>query len=107
MRPEALATLVAVAALVAGALLALGCEEGPPPAGRVGEVSIEPAPPALTRLTEVQYQNAVRDLLGDGLALPPQLEPDLRADGLRAIGATVAAVSPRGVELYADAAASW
>ncbi len=65
-----------------------------------------PAAPVLTRLTQAQYRNAVRDLLGDDLALPATLEPDAAADGLLAAGAAVTTVSPRGAELYEEAALS-
>lgn len=82
----------------------LACEEGPPPVA--GTVALEPAEPRLSRLTVRQYRNTVRDLLGDGLALPPTLEPDVRVEGFAAIGASVATVSGRGVELYEEAAQS-
>ena len=60
--------------------------------------------PALRRLTRAQYNNAMRDLLGDGLILPTNLEPDKSTDGLRAIGASLTTISPRGVEQFEDAA---
>lgn len=90
-------------------LLALpACEEGPPPdpvrAGAGAAPQIVPAAPRLSRLTRARYLNSLRDLLGDDLALPSALEPDVEADGLLAIGAGTAAVSPRGIELYEDAA---
>jgi len=60
--------------------------------------------PTLRRLTSVQYRNAISALLGDGLVLSMSLEPDQTTDGLRAIGASLTTISPRGVELYEDAA---
>ena len=57
-----------------------------------------PAPARLARLTRLQYHNAVRDLFGPDVAPPSALEPDTAVDGLRAVGATVNALSPRGVE---------
>ena len=66
--------------------------------------SLTPAPPALTRLTRSQYANAVRELLGEGITVPAQLEPDVAFDGLFAIGASITPVSERGVELFEDAA---
>ena len=60
--------------------------------------------PTLRRLTRVQYDNAITALLGGGLVLPSSLEPDQVTDGLQAIGSSLTTISPRGVELYEDAA---
>ncbi|MEC8192623.1 MAG: DUF1592 domain-containing protein [Myxococcota bacterium] len=60
--------------------------------------------PTLRRLTRSQYDNAIRELLGDGLVLPSNLEPDEATDGLQAIGASLTTISPRGVEQYESAA---
>ena len=71
------------------------------------EVEVAPPPsPVLVRLTDAQYRATVRALFGADVALPPSLEPDLSVHGLLAIGAGVASASPRGVELYFDAARS-
>mgnify|MGYP002632698679 CR=1 FL=1 len=67
---------------------------------------VEPAPTALRRLTTAQYHNAVHDLFGAGVVVPPGLEPDVEDGGLIALGASVATVSPRGVEQYETAAYS-
>ena len=72
-------------------------DHGPAPA-------VEAPAPTLRRLTWPQYEQTVRDLLGDDLALPSRLEPDSRIDGLPSIGATVMSVSAWGVERYEDAA---
>ncbi len=63
-----------------------------------------PAPAGLRRLTTPQYLQSVQDLLGAGLTLPTNLEPDTLVDGLSAIGATEVPISARGVELYDQAA---
>ncbi len=69
------------------------------------EVVVDPAAaPVLARLTDAQYRATVRALFGPDVALQPQLEPDTSVQGLLAIGASVAATSPRGVELYFDSA---
>ncbi len=65
-----------------------------------------PAEAHLTRLTAAQYRNTVRDVLGEGLALPPQLEPDLPSAGLVAIGASESTISGWGVEQYENGAFS-
>jgi hypothetical protein len=48
----------------------------------------------------------VQDLLGQGLALPSTLEPDVSLGGLFSAGASVTTISPRGTELYEEAARS-
>lgn len=65
-----------------------------------------PAPAQLSRLTRLQYHNAVRDLFGPDIAPPSSLEPDAQVDGLRAIGASVTSLSPRGVEQAYEGAKS-
>lgn len=96
--------LALVAAAVALAGLG-GCDDaqpsGPP---ETAAVAFEPAPASMRRLTDAQYRTAITDLLGDDLVLPGSLEPDGRFAGSIALGATVRAVSERGVEQYGDAA---
>lgn len=65
---------------------------------------VDPGPPTLRRLTQAQYENAVRDLFGHDLFVPPDLEPDFRQSGLVTVGAASVAISPRGVERYESAA---
>jgi hypothetical protein len=60
--------------------------------------AVNPEPPTLRRLTNAQYANTVRDLLGADVVLPGELDPDERFFGLLALGASRTAVSPRGVE---------
>lgn len=64
------------------------------------EPDVELPSPSLRRLTRSQYDNAIGELLGDGLVLPSNLEPDQTTDGLLAIGASLTTISPRGVEQY-------
>jgi hypothetical protein len=83
-----------VASALAGLLICISAcgssaEYGPDP---------ELSEPALRRLTEAQYIHAIEDLFGDDLFVPTGLEPDLRARGLVSVGASLASVSPRGVE---------
>lgn len=85
--------------LVVAALGVAACGETPPE-----PPSVEPQPPVLRRLTQAQYENAVADLFGADVFVPPDLEPDLRLDGLQSLGVSAAAVSPRGVERYEEAA---
>lgn len=70
---------------------------------RGDEPVVAAGPAGLRRLTAAEYANAVTDLFGDGLVLPTALEPDLDVDGLNEVGASIAAISPLGVERYEDA----
>lgn len=60
--------------------------------------------PSLRRLTTIQYQNSLRDLFGDAVTIPSNLEPDSSLSGLKAIGASTLAVSARATELFETAA---
>lgn len=62
--------------------------------------------PTLRRLTATQYANSIHAVLGDAVVIPTSLEPDVPADGLLAVGASLTALSPRGVEQYETAAYS-
>ncbi len=90
------------AAVVLGA-----CETATPEpeAFQRGEQPAYEAQPAqLRRLTYSQYVHTIDDLFGVGLVLPSVLEPDTRADGLYAVGASVTSISSLGVERYEGAA---
>lgn len=69
---------------------------GPPP-------EVAGSAPVLRRLTESQYDHALRDLFGDDLYIPDSPEPDLRLNGLGRVGASSVTISPRGVERYESA----
>lgn len=86
----------------------LGCAQSSEPvvSDRAAYPDIEPEAPVLKRLTRAQYHNVVRDLFGPDVTVAGQLEPDVPADGLLTVGASVTTISPRGVELYEDAARS-
>ncbi len=63
-----------------------------------------PAPGGVKRLTTAQYHNTLRDLFGDKVALPTDLEPDTLVSGSATVGAARVALSGTGVEKYAAAA---
>ena len=86
---------------VAPLVLLMACSTGPEPTPPDG---FEPAAPVMRRLTESQYENVVLAVFGDEIVLPARLDPDVTVDGLQAIGASKITISPRGVELYEDAA---
>lgn len=60
--------------------------------------SLRPEAPTLRRLTNDQFSNTVRDLLGADTVIPGELDPDSRVAGFLNAGASVAAFSPRGTE---------
>ncbi len=76
-----------------------------PRPGSDGEtLPFEPFEAAMQRLTIAQYQNSVNDILGPGLDVPSDLEPDTTISGFVSIGASRTTISPTGVEKYEDAA---
>jgi Protein of unknown function (DUF1592)/Protein of unknown function (DUF1588)/Protein of unknown function (DUF1595)/Protein of unknown function (DUF1585)/Protein of unknown function (DUF1587) len=81
-----------------------GTGRGPDGASASAPQSFTPAPAALRKLTLLQYQNSVRDLLGSDIKLPEELEPDSSLNGFFAIGAAKATVSPSGAEKLETAA---
>lgn len=99
-------TCIALVLAAAG----LACKDEPagvPPADtldRGPQPTVEPASPALRRLTQTQYENAVLDLFQADLYVPDRLEPDNEVEGLLSVGASTTSVSAYGVELYEDAA---
>lgn len=73
-----------------------------PPSGPVGPATATLR--ASQRLTQAQYKNAIRDLFGKEIVVPPALEPDVAFDGFDAVGASTSTISARGVEQYEAAA---
>ena len=68
------------------------------------EPPIELEEPRLRRLTEQQYINSVQDVFGTEIFVPTDNEPDSRSRGFLQVGASSAAISPRGVERFEAAA---
>lgn len=108
-----------LAALTAGLIVA--CRGGAidqnlePPPDEIPKMEEEkertPTPPPpfapiearLHRLTRVQYENTIRDLLGD-VAIPTDLEVDTPLHGFTTVGASNLTVGPRAAEQYEQAA---
>jgi hypothetical protein len=67
-------------------------------------VDVEAGPVALRRLTADQYSSSIRDVLGKHITVPRRIDPDDRRDGLLAVGASFASVTPSGFEKYEAAA---
>ena len=78
-------------ALVAGGLL-IGCGDAADrtPGG----------PVAMRRLTEAQYRQTIADLFGDDIEVVGRFEPDVRQEGLLAVGASEVTITPVGFEQY-------
>ena len=71
----------------------------PPPAA-----AFTPAPSTLRRLTTTQYRNTIADLLGAGVTLKTELEPDTALDGFASIGAARVSLSASATEQFDTAA---
>jgi hypothetical protein len=52
------------------------------------------------RLTEAEYRQAIADILGTDIKVSGRFEPDMRADGLLAVGTAKVTVTPAGFEQY-------
>jgi len=81
--------LLAAGLVLAGSLS--GCQREP---------EATDAPPQLRRLTEAQYRQTIADLFGADIRIVGRFEPDLRVDGLLAVGSAKVSVSPAGIEQY-------
>lgn len=97
--------------LMAGLLGVAGCNGDPAPQPADADASargpapeVTPASPALRRLTQTQFGNAITDLFEGELYIPTNIEPDNEVEGLLSLGASTTSVSSYGVELYEDAA---
>ncbi|MGY8962342.1 MAG: DUF1592 domain-containing protein [Rhodospirillales bacterium] len=64
------------------------------------EPEISGAPPDMRRLTDAQYVNAITDIFGPQIKVESQADPLLRTDGLLAVGARSARITPAGFERY-------
>jgi hypothetical protein len=58
------------------------------------------APGGMLRLTQSQYRNSLRDLFGDWLTMPSDLEADLVEEGFSTVGSARVTTSSDGVEKY-------
>lgn len=82
--------------LLAATLLA-ACSREPPTGG---------GPATVRRLTEAQYRNVIADLFGPQIVVAGRFDPIVRTEGLLAVGAGRAAITPSGVERFAGMARS-
>ncbi|WP_425409847.1 DUF1592 domain-containing protein [Hyphococcus sp.] len=65
-----------------------------------GDDGFEPGDPVMRRLTAEQYKNVIADLFGRDIELGGRFEPDLREEGLFAVGSSYVSVTGSGMEQY-------
>ncbi len=87
---------VACIGLTAGLLA--GCGESAP--------QTEGAPPDMRRLTSEQYHNVIHDIFGDHIEIASRFDPLVRTEGLFAVGARSAPITPKGFEEFYNVARS-
>lgn len=68
--------------------------------GCSSEPVTEGAEPQIRRLSEAQYRNIVGDVFGRGIVIAGRFDPVERIDGLLAVGAGKATITPAGLERY-------
>lgn len=68
--------------------------------GCAREPEIPPQAMQMRRLTEAQYRRAIADIFGTDIRVVGRFEPDLRVDGLIAVGTGVVSITPSGLEQY-------
>lgn len=64
------------------------------------------APPQMRRLTQAQYRQTIAEIFGPQIKIVGRFEPDIRVDGLIAVGTSSVGVSPAGLEHYDEMARS-
>ncbi len=77
---------------LACAVLLTGCDPKEPATGG--------GPAEVRRLTEAEYRQTIADIFGDDIKVAGRFEPDIRADGLLAVGTAKVTVTPAGLEQY-------
>ena len=82
------------ASVAAVAVLAVvGCVAPP-------EILTDGGPPTVRRLTAEQYRQSITDIFGENITVAGRFEPDVRVDGVIAIGTAQVTVTPSGFEQY-------
>ena len=80
--------------VLAASLLALascGGDKGPASAG---------GPPTIRRLTQEQYVAIIADVFGPDIKIGGRFDPDIREEGLLAVGTSHVSVTPSSLEQY-------
>ncbi|MEM5516216.1 DUF1800 family protein [Henriciella sp. AS95] len=66
----------------------------------MGADGFDAPPPQMRRMTGQQYHNTIVDVFSPEIAVVGRFEPDVRIDGLAAVGSSVASISSSGYEQY-------
>jgi hypothetical protein len=69
-------------------------------ASAVAEPAASDAQPVVRRLTPDQYRRIIADIFGPTITIAGRFEPDMRQDGLLAVGAGHVSVTASGLEQY-------
>jgi len=86
------------AVIAISALSVLGCA-APEPDIALGD-QVDGGPPTVRRLTAEQYRQSVADIFGEDITVAGRFEPDVRSEGLIAVGTSQVTVTPSGLEQY-------
>jgi hypothetical protein len=65
-----------------------------------GEPGTNGGPAEIRRLTEAEYRQSIADIFGGDIKVAGRFEPEMRADGLLAVGTAKVTVTPAGFEQY-------
>ena len=87
---KTLTSAAAVAAAVSGAAWAVASLDAPNTGGEL----------VMRRLTPDQYRQSIADIFGRTITLGGRFEPDVRYNGLLALGTGVASATPSAIEQY-------
>lgn len=92
-----MASIGAVAVLAVAGVAATGFVLS---GGGSSSARADAAPPQMRRMTESQYRNTVADVLSPDIRIVGRFEPDLRTEGLAAVGSSKVSISASGYEQY-------
>lgn len=91
--------------ILGAACLTLAASLGISFTGARADESMTDTPPSLLRrLTEQQYRTAIADTFGSNINVVGRFAPDLRIDGLQAVGAGAVSITPASLEQYEEIA---
>lgn len=94
-------------ALAAGAALLVALPNGAVPDRAVAASAAKAGPVVgMRRLTEGQYRQTIADVFSPEIKIAGRFEPDVRRDGLVAVGSAEASISAGGMEQYYAIASS-
>ena len=93
-------SVAAIAAITACTVVGCAVPSDTAKDGAVVEVATDGGPPTVRRLTAEQYRQSIADIFGEDITVAGRFEPDVRAEGLIAVGTAQVTVTPSGFEQY-------